>query len=100
MHLYRAEIYYALNETATLEAASNGIPLDEASLAANKEVAVASFKKVLEDPKKAWVGDALSFINLRVDFIFNQGIIAYNAKKYEAAADAFLAATEMKTYIG
>ena len=100
MHLYRAQIYYALVETATIEAASTGTALDQTTTQGYKEVAVSSFKKVLDDPKKTWTADAQSFVNGRADFMFNQGIAAYNAKKYEAAAQAFLAAHEIKTYLG
>jgi tetratricopeptide (TPR) repeat protein len=100
MHLYRAQIYYCMNETAMLESMSSGATLDQAANAANKAVAVASFKKVTDDPKKAYTADAQNFINGRADFAFNQGIVAYNAKKYEAAAQAFMAAHEIKTYLG
>jgi len=100
MHLYRAQIYYCLNETAMLEAASTGAAPDQAATDANKAVAVASFKKVIEDPKKTFTADAQNFINSRTNFMFDQGIAAYNAKKYEAAAQAFIAAHEIKTYIG
>jgi tetratricopeptide (TPR) repeat protein len=100
MHLYRAQIYYCLNETAMLESASTGAAPDQAATDANKAVAVASFKKVIEDPKKTFTADAQNFINSRTNFMFDQGIAAYNAKKYEAAAQAFIAAHEIKTYIG
>lgn len=100
MHLYRGEIYYCLNEVSNIESTTSGAPQDASSVNANKEVAVASFKKVLDDPKKAWTTDAQSFINGRADFMFNQGIIAYNAKKYVDAASAFMASHEIKTYIG
>ena len=99
-HLYRAQIYYSLNEIAQLEAMSSGSAIDQAAAKANKEVAMASFKKVLEDPKKSWTSDAQNYINGRVDNVFNAGIVAYNAKKYEAAADAFIAAHEIKSYLG
>jgi tetratricopeptide (TPR) repeat protein len=100
MHLYRGEIYYCLNEIGNIESATSGAPQDLSSMNANKTVAVASFKKVLDDPKKAWTTDAQSFINSRVDFMFNQGIVAYNAKKYVDAANAFMAANEIKSYLG
>ena len=99
-HLYRAQIYYSLNEIAQLEAMSSGSAIDQAAAKANKDVAMASFKKVLEDPKKSWTSDAQNYINGRVDNVFNAGIVAYNAKKYEAAADAFIAAHEIKSYLG
>lgn len=100
MHLYRAQIYYCMKELSALESAALNRPSDAATTSDWKATSVASFKKVLEDPKKTYTADAQSFINSRVDFMFNQGIIAYNAKKYEEAADAFLAAHEIKTYIG
>ncbi len=100
MHLNRAQIYYALIETATIEATSSNVKADEALLKGYKEVAVASFKKVLEDPKKTYKADAETFINMRVELLFNQGIVAYNEKKYAAAAQAFLAASEVKSFLG
>lgn len=100
MHLYRAEIYYCLNEVSNIEAMTSGTPLDNVAADANKTIAVTSFKKVLDDPKKAYTADAQSFINGRADFMFNQGIVAYNAKKYADAANAFLASHEIKTYLG
>ncbi len=100
MHLYRGEIYYCLNEIGNIESATSGAPQDLSSVNGNKAVAMASFKKVLDDPKKAWTTDAQSFINSRVDFMFNQGIIAYNAKKYVDAANAFMASNEIKSYLG
>jgi tetratricopeptide (TPR) repeat protein len=100
MHLYRGQIYYCLNEIGNIESATSGAPQDLSSVNGNKEVAMASFKKVLDDPKKAWTTDAQSFINSRVDFMFNQGITAYNAKKYVDASNAFMAANEIKSYLG
>jgi tetratricopeptide (TPR) repeat protein len=97
MHLYRAQIYYALIEVNAME--NKGVS-DAATTQKWKETSVASFKKVLEDPKKTFTADAQNFINGRADFVFNAGIVAYNAKKYEAAADAFLAAHEIKTFLG
>jgi tetratricopeptide (TPR) repeat protein len=100
MHLNRAQIYYALIETATIEAVSSNVKADEQLLKGYKEVAVASFKKVLEDPKKTYKADAETFINMRVEMLFNQGIVAYNDKKYADAAQAFLAASEVKSFLG
>lgn len=100
MHLCRGQIYYCLNEIGNIESATSGAPQDASSVNGNKEVAMASFKKVLDDPKKAWTTDAQSFINSRVDFMFNQGINAYNAKKYVDASNAFMAANEIKSYLG
>jgi tetratricopeptide (TPR) repeat protein len=100
MHLYRGQIYYCLNEIGNIDSATSGAPQDASSVNGNKAVAMASFKKVLDDPKKAWTTDAQSFINSRVDFMFNQGINAYNAKKYVDASNAFMAANEIKSYLG
>lgn len=100
MHFYRGQIYYALIETATLEAAQNNGSPDRAALALYKESVIASFDKVRNDPKKTFKADAENFINAKVDFVFNIGILAYNNKKYEDAAKAFLAAYEIKTFLG
>ena len=100
MLFYRAQIYYALIETATLESASTGTETDQSTLSAYKEVAIESFKKVLEDPKKAYSQDARTFINSKAAFIFELGIMAYNEKKYQQATTAFIAALEVKTFIG
>lgn len=100
MLFYRAQIYYALIETATLETASTGTESDQSTLSAYKEVAIASFKKVIEDPKKAYSQDARTFINSKAAFIFELGIMAYNEKKYQQATTAFIAALEVKTFIG
>jgi tetratricopeptide (TPR) repeat protein len=97
MHLCRAQVYYSLIEVNAME--NKGVS-DAATTQKWKEASVASFKKVLEDPKKTYTADAQNFINGRADFVFNAGIVAYNAKKYEAAADAFLAAHEIKTFLG
>ncbi len=100
MHLYRAQIYYCLNEMSSIESAALNRPTDATTNASWKATSIASFKKVLEDPKKTYKADAETFINVRVELLFNQGIAAYNDKKYEAAAHAFLAASEVKSYLG
>ncbi|MFM6945886.1 MAG: tetratricopeptide repeat protein [Flavobacteriales bacterium] len=100
MHLYRAQIYYCLGEVSSIASASSNQPIDVATAEKWKATSMASFKKVLDDPKKAYTADAQSFINGRADFTFNLGIGAYNAKKYEAAALAFLAAYDIKSYLG
>jgi len=102
MHLYRAEIYYALKETNDLKALKenyNG-PTDANTAKEWKEISMASFKKVIEDPKKTYKTDAENFINIRVEMLFNLGITAYNEKKYSDAAKAFLKASEVKSYLG
>jgi tetratricopeptide (TPR) repeat protein len=98
MHLCRAQVYYSLIEVNAME--NKGGVSDAATTQKWKETSVASFKKVLEDPKKTFTADAQNFINSRADFVFNSAIIAYNAKKYEAAADAFMAAHEIKSFLG
>ncbi|MEN9995131.1 MAG: hypothetical protein RL762_1788 [Bacteroidota bacterium] len=98
MHLCRAQVYYSLIEVNAME--NKGGVSDAATTQKWKETSVASFKKVLEDPKKTFTADAQNFINSRADFVFNAGIAAYNAKKYEAAADAFMAAHEIKSFLG
>lgn len=102
MHLYRAEIYYALEEANDLKNLKENYtgPTDAATSQEWKAISMASFKKVIEDPKKTYKADAESFINMRVELLFNQGIIAYNEKKYETAAYAFLNAAEVKSYLG
>ena len=98
MHLYRAEIYYSLIEVATMDATTN--PLDDAKMKEYEAISKASFKKVLEDPKKAWSADAQSFIWFRSDMIFNQGIEAYTNKKYEESLNAFLISYYLRTFLG
>jgi tetratricopeptide (TPR) repeat protein len=98
MHFCRAQIYYSLIEVNAMENKEG--PSDAATTQKWKETSVASFKKVLEDPKKTYTADAQNFINGRADFVFNAGIAAYGDKKYEAAADAFLAAIEIKSFLG
>ena len=98
MHLYRAEIYYSLIEVATMDAAKN--PLDEAKMSEYEAISKASFKKVLEDPKKAWTSDAQTFMGFRSDMMFNQGIEAYNNKKYEESLNAFLVSYYLRTFLG
>jgi tetratricopeptide (TPR) repeat protein len=98
MHLYRAEIYYSLIEVATMDAATN--PLDEAKMKEYEAISKASFKKVLDDPKKTWTSDAQSFMGFRSDMMFNQGIEAYNNKKYEESLNAFLVSYYLRSFLG
>lgn len=98
MHLYRAEIYYSLIEVATIDAATN--PLDEAKMKEYEAISKASFKKVLDDPKKTWSADAQTFMWFRSDMMFNQGLEAYNTKKYEEALNAFLISYYLRTFLG
>lgn len=97
MHLYRAEIYYSLIEVATLDAAK--VPLDEAKMKEYETISKASFKKVLDDPKKTWTSDAQTFMSFRSDMMFNQGLEAYNNKKYDEALTAFLVSYYLRTFI-
>lgn len=100
MHFWRGQIYFSLIEIATLEAATNKASADAATLEAYKTVVVSSFDKVRNDPKKSYKADVENFINSKADFVYNMGIIAYNSKKYQDAARAFLAAYEIKTFLG
>lgn len=97
MHLYRAEIYYGLIEVANLDAAIN--PLDEAKMDEYEAISKASFKKVLEDPKKTYTSDAQTFMGLRSDYTFNLGLDAYTAKKYNESLELFLTAYQLRTFI-
>jgi tetratricopeptide (TPR) repeat protein len=97
MHLYRAEIYYGLIEVANLDAAKN--PLDEAKMDEYEAISKASFKKVLEDPKKSYTSDAQTFMGLRSDLTFNLGLDAYTAKKYNESLELFLTAYQLRTFI-
>jgi tetratricopeptide (TPR) repeat protein len=97
MHLYRAEIYYGLIEVANLDAAQN--PVDEAKMDEYEAISKASFKKVLEDPKKSYTSDAQTFMGLRSDFTFNLGLDAYTAKKYNESLELFLKAYQLRTFI-
>ncbi len=98
MHLYRAEIYYSLIEVASMDATTN--PLDDATMKEYEAISKASFKKVLDDPKKAWSADAQTFMWFRSDMMFNQGLEAYNTKKYEEALNAFLISYYLRTFLG
>ena len=100
MHFYRGQIYFSLIEIATLEAAENKTSTDESVLEAYKNEVVSSFDKVRNDPKESYKSDAEKFINSKADFVYNMGIIAYNSKKYQDAANAFLAAYEIKSFLG
>lgn len=98
MHLYRAEIYYSLIEVATMDATSK--PLDDSKMKEYEAISKASFKKVLDDPKKTWSADAQTFMLFRSDIMFNQGLEAYNTKKYEEALNAFLISYYLRTFLG
>ncbi|MFM6934664.1 MAG: tetratricopeptide repeat protein [Flavobacteriales bacterium] len=97
MHLYRAEIYYSMIEIATLDAAKT--PIDDTKMKEYETISKASFKKVLDDPKKTYTSDAQNFMGMRSDLMFNQGIEAYNNKKYDESLNAFLVSYYLRTFI-
>ncbi len=99
MHLYRAEIYFALIEVTGMDAMSGKEP-DTALMRSYSEISKASFKKVINDPKKAKLKDAEDFINMRSDMYFNMGIKLYNERNFEQATQAFLGAYGVKQFIG
>jgi tetratricopeptide (TPR) repeat protein len=98
MHLYRGMVYYALIEVAGMEAMTGKTP-DTAAMRVNAETSKASFRKVLNDPKKSKTRDAQDFINMRVDMYFNMGIQAYNSKNFEQATQVFLGAYSVNKFI-
>ncbi len=99
MHLYRGEIYFALIEVTGMDAMSGKEP-DTALMRSYSEISKASFKKVINDPKKSKLKDAQDFINMRADMYFNMGIKLYNEKNFEQATQAFLGAYGVKEFIG
>ena len=98
MHLYRADIYFSLIELATMNAAK--APLDKAKMKEYETISKESFKKVLDDPKKTYSQDAKEFIGERTKIVFDQGIEAYNNKKYEESLNAFLTSYYVQTFLG
>lgn len=99
MHLYRGMIYYALIEVAGMESMSGKTP-DTAAIRTYAEISKASFKKVVNDPKKSKTKDAQDFINQRADMFFNMGVQSYNARNFEQATQVFLGAYSVKQFIG
>jgi hypothetical protein len=77
MHFYRAEVYFALIELATMKAVS-GNKLDEKLLKEYETISKESFRKVMADPKKTWKEDAEQFINSRSGMAFEMGLKFYN----------------------
>jgi hypothetical protein len=71
MHFYRAEVYFALIELATMKAVS-GNELNETLLEEYEAISKESFKKVMADPKKTWKADAEYFINSRSEKAFSE----------------------------
>ena len=99
MHLYRGMVYYALIEVAGMEAMTGKTP-DTAAMRTFAEISKASFKKVVNDPKKTKIRDAQDFINQRADMYFNMGIQSYNARNFEQATQVFLGAYSVKSFLG
>jgi tetratricopeptide (TPR) repeat protein len=98
MHLYRAQIYFALIELSQADVMKGG-KVDETLVEQNSEVSKASFKKVMEDPKKSFKKDAEDFINMRSEMGFNMGIKSYNDKKFEQATQMFAMAYEVQKFL-
>ena len=98
MHFYRAEVYFALIELATMKAVS-GNELNETLLEEYEAISKESFKKVMADPKKTWIADAEQFINTRVDMYFKMGVLAYNSKNFEQSTKLFLGAYSTNKFI-
>ena len=98
MHLYKGQIYYALVELTSVDA-MKGLPVDKDLIKKNSEIATASFKKVIEDPKKTFKKDAEDFINFRSEMAFNMGIKAYNDKNFEQATQMFVGAYEVQKFL-
>ena len=99
MHYYRAQVYFAMIELATLSASSASI-LDESLLKEYEVISKESFKKVMSDPKKNWISDAEQFINVRSEMVFEMGIKSYNNKQFIPAVQLFCAAHAIKGFLG
>lgn len=97
MHLYRAEIYYGFIELAYMN--QTKAPLDEAKIKEYEAISKASFKKVLEDPKKTYTSDAQNFMGMRSDLTFNLGLEAFTAKKQSEAIELFIQSYYLRTFI-
>ena len=99
MHMYRGEIYFGLIEMSAIEAATTKTEQDEEKIKTYESVAKASFKKVLDDPKKEFIEDVNTFISFRSNMAFNMGISAYETNKFEMATQFFIGAIEVKSYL-
>lgn len=99
MHFYRAEVYFALIELATMKAVS-GNELNEPLLEEYEAKSKESFKKVMADPKKTWVEDAGQFINFRSGMAFEMGLKSYNERKFDQATQFFSAAYAIQEFLG
>lgn len=98
MHLYKGQIYYALVELTSVDV-MKGVAVDQNLIKQNSDIATASFKKVIEDPKKSFKKDAEDFINFRSEMAFNMGIKAYNDKNYEQATQMFAGAYQVQKFL-
>ena len=99
MHFYRAEVYFALIELATMKAVS-GNKLDEKLLKEYETISKESFRKVMADPKKTWKADAEYFINSRSENAFSIGLKSYTDKKYSLATQMFCVSYAIKEFLG
>ena len=99
MHFYRAEVYFALIELATMKAVS-GNELNETLLEEYEAISKESFKKVMADPKKTWKADAEYFINSRSENAFSIGLKSYTDKKYRQATQMFCLSYAIKEFLG
>lgn len=99
MHFYKGQIYYALVELTTVDV-MKGVAVDKDLIEQNSNISTASFKKVIEDPKKTFKKDAEDFINLRAEMAFSMGIKAYNDKNFEQATQMFAGAYQIQKFIG
>jgi len=98
MHIYRAQIYFALVELSSLDA-MKGVVIDKDLMTQYSDVSKASFKKVMDDPKKTYRKDAEDFVNFRSEMAFNMGIKSYNDKNFEQAIQLFLGAYEIQKFL-
>jgi tetratricopeptide (TPR) repeat protein len=100
MHYYRGMIYFALIELASMDAIS-GATVDANALEEYANVSKESFTKVVQDEsRKGYQEEAKSFIGQRTSQYFNMGIAMYEQKNYEMAFNTFLAAYEVKGFLG
>ena len=99
MHYYKAQIYYALIELSSIDA-MKGQTVDKKLMEEYSTISKASFKKVLDDPKKLYKKDAEDFINFRSSMMFDQGVKSYNERKFDLSAQMFLTAYEVQKFLG
>ena len=99
MYFYRAEVYFALIELASMKAIS-GNGLNETLLEEYEAISKESFKKVMADPKKTWVEDAEQFINIRSKMAFEMGLKSYTDKNYIQAMQMFCYSYVIEEFLG